>query len=207
MHTLLEQWDASLTPEQHARLTANLARRSFLFDSLKAAGILSFTPAALLLTACSDNHAQDQAHLSQVEPWHTFAATQQQLFPDDGDGPDANAIHATSYLKFVLEAPDTDPTERKFILDGVDWLNRLAITRYTAVFASCEPAEQEHLLHAITSSEAGERWLAYLLVYIFEALLSDPIYGGNPKGIGWKWLHYIPGFPRPPYNKRYVDLL
>jgi gluconate 2-dehydrogenase gamma chain len=164
-------------------------------------------PASLLLSACSDEHAQDQARLSQLEPWYTFAATQQQLFPDDGNGPDAKAINATVYLKFVLEAADTDPADRKFILDGVDWLNRLAIARYTGVFASCEPAQQDTLLREITNSKAGERWLSYLLLYLFEALLSDPIYGGNPNGIGWSWLQHIPGFPRPPANKRYFDLL
>jgi gluconate 2-dehydrogenase gamma chain len=207
MHKLLKQWDDSFTPAQHAHLAANLARRSFLVDSLKAAGALSFTSAWLLLPGCSDNRAQDQTRLSQIEPWYTFAATQQQLFPDDGDGPDAKAINATVYLKFVLEAPDTDPADRKFLLDGVDWLNRLAIARYSGVFANCEPAEREILLREITRSEAGERWLSNLLVYIFEALLSDPVYGGNPDGIGWQWLQHIPGFPRPPYNKRYINLL
>ena len=205
MHRLLKHWDASLSPAQHERLSANLARRCFIFDGLKATTALSLLPASLLLASCSDDHAHEQARLAQIEPWYTFAATQQQLFPNDGDGPDANAINATVYLKFVLEAPDTDPEERSFILDGVDWLNRLAIVRYKGVFA--EPAEQDRLLHEITNSQAGERWLSYLLTYLFEALLSDPVYGGNPNGIGWAWLQHTPGFPRPPYNKRYVDLL
>lgn len=208
MHTLLKQWDASLTPAQHARLDTNLSRRRFVFDNLKAAAVLSLAPAWLSLTGCdTEQHEQEQARLSQIEPWHTFAATQQQLFPDDGDGPDARTINATSYLKFVLNVPDTDPEDRRFILDGVDWLNRLAIARYTGVFASCESTQQTKLLQEITQSRAGERWVSYLLTYIFEALLSDPVYGGNPGGIGWKWLQHIPGFPRPPANKRYFDLL
>lgn len=207
MHELLRQWDASLTPAQHARLTANLERRAFLFDSLKAAAVLSLTPAWLTLSGCSEDHTQSQAHLAQIEPWYTFATTQQHLFPDDGNGPDAKSINATVYLKFVLEAPDTDPEERTFIFDGVDWLNRLAIARYTAVFANCEPAEREALLHEIADSQAGKRWISYLLTYLFESLLSDPVYGGNPNGIGWAWLQHTPGFPRPPFNKRYIDLL
>ena len=208
MHKLLTQWDTSLTPTQHARLDANLARRRFVFDNLKTAAALSFAPAVLALTGCdAEDRSNEQARLSQVEPWYTFAATQQQLFPDDGDGPDAKAINATSYLKFVMDAPDTDPDDRRFILDGVDWLNRLAIARYTGVFASCEPAQQVSLLHEISQSRAGERWLSYLVTYVIEALLSDPVYGGNPDGIGWKWLQHIPGFPRPPANKRYFDLL
>ena len=30
-----------------------------------------------------------------------------------------------------------------------------------------------------------------------EALLTDPAYGGNPDGIGWRWLGHTPGYPRP----------
>ena len=40
-------------------------------------------------------------------------------------------------------------------------------------------------------------------LYIFEALLSDPVYGGNPEGIGWRWLGHRPGFPRPNQRNRY----
>lgn len=207
MHKLLAQWHASLTPAQQQRLATNLARRSFLFDTLKATGITALAPALWLQSGCSDDHARQQSQLARVEPWHTFAVTQQHLFPDDGNGPDARAINATAYLKFVLEAPDTDPEDRTFILDGVDWLNRLAIARHTSVFASCTPPQRESLLQEISHNETGDRWLAFLLTYIFEALLSDPVYGGNPAQIGWKWLQHIPGFPRPPHNKRYTDLL
>jgi gluconate 2-dehydrogenase gamma chain len=48
--------------------------------------------------------------------------------------------------------------------------------------------------------------LSLLLYYIFEALLSDPVYGGNPGGIGWQWLEHQPGFPRPPADKIYGNL-
>ncbi len=208
MHKLLKQWDDSLSPTQHAHLDTNLARRHFIFNNLKAAAALSLAPAWLGLNGChADERANEQARLSQIEPWYTIATAQQQLFPDDGDGPDARSINATSYLKFVLDAPDMDPEDRRFILDGVDWLNRLAIARYTGVFASCEQAQQVSLLQEIAKSQAGERWLSFLVTYIMEALLSDPVYGGNPDGIGWKWLQHIPGFPRPPANKRYFDLL
>ena len=35
----------------------------------------------------------------------------------------------------------------------------------------------------------------------------DPVYGGNPDGIGWKWLMHPPGFPRPPKGKTYHAFL
>jgi len=62
------------------------------------------------------------------------------------------------------------------------------------------------MLHQITKSKAGRRWVSKLLSYICEALLGDPVYGGNPDGIGWKWLNHHPGFPRPPKHKRYREL-
>jgi gluconate 2-dehydrogenase gamma chain len=52
----------------------------------------------------------------------------------------------------------------------------------------------------------GKQWISTILRYILEALLTDPIYGGNPNAIGWKWLDHQPGFPRPPANKRYYLL-
>jgi len=45
-----------------------------------------------------------------------------------------------------------------------------------------------------------------LLTYILEALLTDPVYGGNPNGIGWTWLQHQPGFPTPTEDKKYYKL-
>ena len=36
-----------------------------------------------------------------------------------------------------------------------------------------------------------------MLLYIFEALLSDPVYGANVNEAGWNWLGYAAGLPRP----------
>jgi gluconate 2-dehydrogenase gamma chain len=47
--------------------------------------------------------------------------------------------------------------------------------------------------------------LSSLLKYIFEALLTDPIYGGNPNSMGWEWLDHTPGQPRPNPANRYGE--
>ena len=49
-------------------------------------------------------------------------------------------------------------------------------------------------------------WLSLLLTYLLEALLADPVYGGNPGGIGWQWLAHQPGFPTPPADKTWYKL-
>ena len=55
----------------------------------------------------------------------------------------------------------------------------------------------------MVSTTEGENWVSTLLFYICEALLTDPIYGGNPNGIGWAWLAHQPGFPRPSPEQSY----
>lgn len=207
MHTIIKQWDTALSKSLRKRLDCNLARRAFLLDACKAAASMPFIPGLALLGACSEDPRRLQDRLTRLEPWRTFASVQNHLFPDDGNGPGANHINATAYLKFILAAPDTDKTEHDFILDGVDWLNRLAIARHKSVFTGCLASQRENLLGEISKGDAGERWLSHLMQYIIEALLSDPVYGGNPDGIGWQWLEHQPGFPHPPANKRYMDLL
>ena len=63
------------------------------------------------------------------------------------------------------------------------------------------------MLRRIAASPAGENWLSTLILYLMEALLTDPAYGGNPGGIGWRWLRHTPGYPRPTPDKTYPRLL
>ena len=39
-----------------------------------------------------------------------------------------------------------------------------------------------------------------------EALLADPVYGGNFDQTGWRWLSHQPGFPRPSADKTWYRL-
>lgn len=207
MHKTLRNWDNSLSDARHAQLDRLLSRREFLCRSVKTVGAVALLPVAAALPACQQERAASQHSLLTTEPWMTFAAIQQRLFPDDGNGPGAAQFNATLYLKFVLDARDTDPEERGFILKGIDWLNELAQQQQQQAFIACTTEQQDNLIQTIIQSRAGERWVSYLLTYIFEALLSDPLYGGNPDGIGWQWLRHQAGFPRPPAEKSYLRLL
>lgn len=139
-------------------------------------------------------------------PWPTIAAVQERLFPSEPDSPGASDINATLYLNNLIEAPEFDRAERDFILNGPHWLNELANNEYSKTFPHLTLAQQEQLLQRIAHSTAGENWLSLLLLYIFEALLSSPIYGGNPNGIGWRWLEHNPGFPQPTAKNSYRKL-
>ncbi len=205
--TLLTNWDKSLSQAQHKTLDANLERRHFLHTACKAAAGTALIPSIALFTACDQKTKTQQNKQLKQEPWPTFAAVQLILFPNDGNGPSATDLNANAYLHFVLSANDTDHEERDFILKGIDWLNQLANTEHKTTFIKARPEQQEQLIHKIAISTSGERWLSYLLLYIFEALLSDPVYGSNPNGIGWQWLEHQPGFPTPDKTKTYPELL
>ena len=78
---------------------------------------------------------------------------------------------------------------------------------YQKSFAGLPHEQREAVLrHMEKNHQRGREWLQEMIRYVFEALLSDPVYGGNPQAVGWKWLQHTPGFPRPPKEKRYFLL-
>jgi gluconate 2-dehydrogenase gamma chain len=141
--------------------------------------------------------------LNETTRWRLIGAVQDRLFPSEPEAPGAREINAQAYLRWVVGDANIDAEERAFILRGGDWLNDLAQETHGQGFSTLSDANQEALLERIARSEAGEHWLSTLLLYLLEALLSDPIYGGNPDGIGWRWLQHQPGFPRPDARNRY----
>ena len=143
---------------------------------------------------------------STKEPWITLSAVQEHLFPTEKDSPGASDIQALAYLQNMMETPDFDKEQSVLIHSGVGWLNQLAQQQHSKNFVQLDINSKEKLLRSIESSKAGERWISSLLTYLIEALLSDPVYGGNPNGIGWDWLQHQPGFPRPTENKKYYKL-
>lgn len=146
------------------------------------------------------------AKAAAFDPWPTLAAVLEQLLPSEPDSPGASEIRALDYLRFVVGDAKVDGEERAFILEGNRWLDELARQQHGAPFPDLAPDQKEQLLRRIAQSAAGENWLSTLLTYLFEALLTAPAYGGNPDGIGWRWLEYVPGFPLPGPGTRYMEL-
>ena len=139
--------------------------------------------------------------------WQVLDAVHDHLLPAAGDGPGAREIRATAYLRWVvLEAPDTDPEEARWILQGARWLDELARARQGAGFVELDAAGREAVLRQTAASRAGDAWLSILLGYLMEALLVAPAYGANPGGRGWAWLAHQPGFPLPPPERTYPCL-
>lgn len=181
---------------------SNLDRRHFM--ALLSSAAAAFPLASL--AARREQAGMQGREQALAEPWLTLAAVQQHLFPAEHDSPGASDIRAIDYLQNMMQAPDIDDEEKNFIQQGVSWLNDIARKGKSAAFVALDEEHREQVLRSIEKSRAGERWLSLMLSYLLEALLSDPVYGGNPDGIGWQWLEHQPGFPAPTENKIYYKL-
>lgn len=177
---------------------ALVSRRAFLLTL--AGGSLAALFGAPTLG--DDRPTGDEEHR-----WRVLDVVQRHLLPSEADSPGAAEINALGYLRFVVQDPLVDADERRFLLKGVDWLEGLVQENGGGSFLDLDEPGREQILRRIAASASGENWLSTQILYLLEALLSDPAYGGNPNGLGWRWLEHIPGFPRPTPDKTYPRLL
>jgi gluconate 2-dehydrogenase gamma chain len=139
--------------------------------------------------------------------WQVLDRVQQHLLPSEPGIPGAQEVNALLYLRFVVQDPKVEADTRAFIPQGAAWLEDMARQLTQRSFLTLDANERERVLRRIASSRVGEHWLSTLLTYLMEALLTDPAYGGNPDGIGWRWLRHTPGYPRPSATTIYPRLV
>jgi len=191
-----------------AAFESGLSRREFLRQTGAATlltGLLIYKPSLAKNSHKIQNNAGQKFSKQQRA---VLEAVQMQLFPADGDGPSAADINAFFYLEWALNDPDNmEDGDREFIVKGIGWLEDLSEEMEANRFTNLSEVQQHKIIQKISKSEAGENWMSLLVYYLLEALLLDPVYGGNPDGIGWKWLAHQPGFPRPPKDKTYRQFL
>ena len=135
--------------------------------------------------------------------WRLLKQVQQHLFPATPDSPGAADLNAAPYLQWVIADPNMDEEITTFLKNGVQWTLETLQEKQIASFDALSEAQRESFLREIEQTDWGQNWLALLLLFIFEALLTDPIYGANPDGVGWEWLNHHPGYPRPTPQTRY----
>ncbi len=183
-----------------------LGRRTFLLRSGAAfatAAALAGLPYALR----NDLIRETSFVLFSTEQRQAVSAVQEHLFPHEPDSPGATDINAAAYLEWAITAPGIDPDTRNIVVNGVGRLQDASRERFDVLFSDLSFEQREQLLRYLADKTRwGRAWLSLLLYYLFEALLSDPVYGGNPDEIGWQWLEHQPGFPRPPVDKIYGSL-
>jgi gluconate 2-dehydrogenase gamma chain len=136
--------------------------------------------------------------------WRTLEAACERLLPTGPDSPGASTVNAVGYLDAVLAEDFVDDDTRTLILDGAATLDKRARAGGKArEFVRLQPSEQDEAIRVFEThrdadgSFPGHEWLKTMLGFIFEAFFGDPVHGGNPQEIAWKWAGHRPGFPRP----------
>jgi len=182
--------------------------QSTLLNRRKFMQLLAIAAAAYPLSGLAGRRQQALVSdsVSKEEPWLTISAVQEHLFPAEKNSPGASDINALVYLQNMMVTPDFENEKGELIHNGVTWLNDLAKQQHSKTFIQLDSTTKEKILRHVENSNAGSRWLSTLLTYLIEALLSDPVYQGNPNGIGWNWLQHQPGFPLPTENKKYFKI-
>lgn len=163
--------------------------------ALAAGAGLSF--AAILEASAEPPRSGPGGALSDAE-WATLAAVQETLWPG-GDGvPGATELKAAEVLDAALSDPDVPPIEKQWVVGAIPALHEMARARGGTAFERLPPAKREEVLAAYREKPEGEGWMRIVLGYTLEAVLGDPVHGGNPGEAGWKWAGFEPPELRPP---------
>ncbi|MDV2489840.1 MULTISPECIES: gluconate 2-dehydrogenase subunit 3 family protein [Campylobacter] len=165
-------------------------RRSFV---KVAYGAMAFSAAPINLFAQDENILADKT-LSKDEIYNILNSVSKHLFPIITQ----LNIDVLSYLKIIISHSKVSIGAKNFIVNGVIWLNDVSIKQYESDYLSLSDKKQNDLLEIVSKDEEwGESWIYDMLVFCSEAVFSDPIYGANTDGNGWKWISHETGLPQP----------
>ncbi len=154
------------------------SRRNFL-----QAGFLS--SAVFIMDGCE--------LFSVTTPIDTIKVLHHDLFPKA----QSLGIQTAPYMHIIFHHSRISQEDKRYIKNGVKWLNEAAVEQYKQKYVKLRADKREDLLRHISQKEWGESFLYTIMTYMFEAMLGDPIYGGNNKEHGWQWLSFEGGKPRP----------
>ena len=164
-----------------------MRRRVFIASAVLAGGVFALRP-------------QEAKSSVKLELFKTLKVVQEILFPKGLKAPAASEFGATAYLANVSSHSSFLASDLRFLKHGAQQLMDEHNDFLTLSFE-----EQEENLREFTQSTLGENWVAFVLYFTIEGLLSDPLYGGNKNESGWKWLGHNSGQPRP--QKPFAELL
>jgi len=179
---------------------SQLSRKKFI-GGIIMGGILANIPfTSTIARSVGTINILLQNQLSIIE------SVQKILYPSYGNGPGARDVMADKYLLWVLSDKRMDPEEKDYIISGIAWVDETAEENYSRNYNHLTQNEKELLIADISKESWGSSWLGVILNFIFEALLSDPQYGGNSDKIGWDWVHHHLGYPRPTKPLLYPEI-
>lgn len=156
-----------------------MKRRNFILLS-------SITP-LLLNAATLDKPFVDERYV-------TLSEVLDALFPKTKTMPSAKEFGAIEYLISNINHPTFPKEDKDFLLQGaVDF--KSAFPEFFTLKNKVE------FLNSAQENEYAQDWLSKVIYYGIEAMLSDPIYGGNKNQIGWQAIEHKIGKPQP--KKKY----
>ena len=122
------------------------------------------------------------------------------MFPTTKRYKGAREFKAFRFLLFVSTHPTFEKKDFKLLMEGAEELQQ----RYPG-FAAFDPSQKEKSLREFETTLFGQNWLSLVLYYGLEAMLGDPVYGGNDKLCGWKNFDHTS--PKPTAAKPFGKLL
>ncbi|MGB0806881.1 MAG: gluconate 2-dehydrogenase subunit 3 family protein [Salibacteraceae bacterium] len=170
-----------------------LNRRHFLLG-IAAISVTAIVPGAI---SCSASPVHDIHNQLTDFDFATLTSVENHLFPTSKNSPGAIDINAPTYFSWCLMDTEKDPMVIRQLRDGIKNIEEEAQKMFTKKFVDLSFSEKEQALRSLEKERYGENWISMVLTNIFEALLSDPIYGANSSQSGWNWLEHTPGIPRP----------
>jgi gluconate 2-dehydrogenase gamma chain len=129
---------------------------------------------------------------TSTTPWDIMDTTLNHLFPQNNNFFGAKKLDFLYFLTSVSKDKYFDNTKLDFLLLGATRL----YTR-NSTYINSTNIQKEKILRKFEKTTFGKKWLSSLMYYGFEAMLSDPIYGGNKNSKGWNALNHNTGLPQP----------
>lgn len=177
-----------------------LSRRNFI----KGGTALIILSQLQLLTNCTNSVVENS--VLNEEQLDIVLFVQNFLFPKDNLGPSAKEINADLYLIWVLSDGRFLKEDKQYLLDGIKWVQETAEENFKLNYSKLTTIQKNELLVQVSQKSWGENWLSYMLTFIIEAMVSDPVYGFNKNGVGVKWLSHEYGVPRPDKTTKYPEI-
>lgn len=123
----------------------------------------------------------------------TIKVVQDDLFPKAKE----LQINTSKYMNIIFKHSRINEEDKEFMRNGIKWLNEESIEMFQVPYIKVAQSKRQEVLKSIAAYRWGENWIDSMMRYIFEAMLGDPIYGGNNAEAGWKWLCFEGGNPHP----------
>ena len=189
----------SAFPANSSPSAPTVSRRHFLL------GIATLSVAATIpgWISCSATPVHDIHGQLSVDDFALLITVQNHLFPRQKNVPGAEDFNAPTYFTWVISDTKMDQEIVRDLKKGFDLLHRTCQNLFSKKFVQLSQDQKETALRQMEKEKLGRFWISRQLTYIFEALLSDPVYGANTDETGWKWLEHTPGIPRPTAQNMY----